>query len=107
VIYEDQLYVLTDKGVVSRYDARTGELGYRTRLAATTFTASPWAYNGRIFFLSEEGDTYVIGSGGEYQLLAVNALEEYALASPAIVGDRLLLRTQHHLWSLRDAALRE
>ncbi len=107
VIYADQLYVLTDKGVVSRYDARTGELGYRERLAATTFTASPWAYNGRVFFLSEEGDTYVIGSGGEYQLLAVNALEEYALASPAIVGDRLLLRTQHHIWSLRDAALPE
>jgi hypothetical protein len=98
------LYVLYDKGIVSRYKVETGERVFRSRIApgASAFTASPWAYDGKVFLLSEEGNTYVMEAGEEYRLLGVNTLDEFALATPAIVGDRLLIRTQHHLYSIRQ-----
>ena len=72
----------------------------RVRVGAS-FTLSPWAYNGKIFALSEQGDTYVIRAGREYEVLGVNSLDEMAMASPAIVGDRLLIRTASRLYSIR------
>ncbi len=69
---------------------------------AATFTASPWAYNGHIFAMSEEGDTFVIEAGTEYKLVRTNSLDDFSMATPAIVGDRLLIRTQHHLYSIRN-----
>ena len=65
-------------------------------------TASPWAYNGKIFAMGEERDTFVIEAGEEYRLLRVNSLNERSMASPAIVGDRLLIRTQSRLYSIRN-----
>jgi outer membrane protein assembly factor BamB len=104
VIYKDALYVLYDKGIFSRFRLDTGERVFRSRVApgASAFTASPWAYDGKIFALSEEGDTYVIEAAEEYRLLGVNSLDEFALATPAIVGDRLLIRTQSRLYSIRN-----
>ena len=104
MLYEGKLYVLQHNGIIVKYDAGTGEVVYRSRIApgARNFTSSPWAYNGKIFCLSEEGDTYVIGTGDEYELLGINPLDDFSLSTPAMVGDRLLLRTQHHLWSIRD-----
>ena len=69
---------------------------------AATFTASPWAYNGRVFAMSEEGDTYVIEAGDQYKLERVNSLDDFSMATPAIVGDRLIIRTQHKLYSIRN-----
>ncbi|MBK7598177.1 MAG: PQQ-binding-like beta-propeller repeat protein, partial [Acidobacteria bacterium] len=102
--YEGALYALTETGILSRFDARTGKLTYKTRIdpAATAFTASPWAYNGKLFCLSEEGQTFVIAAGEKFQLLHVNELDEMALASPAIVGERLLVRTETRLYSIRN-----
>jgi outer membrane protein assembly factor BamB len=104
VIYRNALYVLFDKGIISRHKVETGERVYRSRIApeASAFTASPWAYDGRVFLLSEEGNTFVIEAGDEYRLLGVNALDEFTLATPAIVGDRLLIRTQSRLYSIRN-----
>ena len=104
VIYRNALYVLYDKGIFSRYNVDTGERVFRSRIApeASAFTASPWAYDGKIFLLSEEGNTFVVEAGDEYRLLGVNSLDEFALATPAIVGDRLLIRTQSHLYSIRQ-----
>ena len=65
------------------------------------FTASPWAYNGKIFALSEQGDTYVIKAGPDFEVLWVNSLDEMAMATPAIVGDRLLIRTSSKLYSIK------
>ena len=95
--------MLQDKGIIAKYDAGTGERVYRSRIGpgASAFTASPWAYKGKIFCLSEEGNTYVLGTGDEFELIGVNELGEFAQATPALVGDRLLLRTQQHLWSIR------
>jgi outer membrane protein assembly factor BamB len=103
VAYDGALYALTETGILSRYDARTGTLTYRTRIdpAATAFTTSPWAYNGKLFCLSEEGQTFVIATGEKFQLLHVNELDDMAQASPALVGERLLVRTEHRLYSIR------
>jgi outer membrane protein assembly factor BamB len=107
VAYDGALYALTETGIFSRFDAKTGALHYRSRIeGGHAFTSSPWAYNGKIFCLDEEGKTYVIAAGEKYALLHVNELDEMAQATPAIVGDRLLLRTEHRLWSIRSARAR-
>ena len=106
LVYGDIYYSLLDRGFFEAYDVRTGEEVYgRQRVAArggASFTASPWAYNGRIFALSEQGDTYVIKAGPEFEVLGINSLDEMAMASPAIVGDRLLIRTRGKLYSIRQ-----
>jgi outer membrane protein assembly factor BamB len=103
VAYEGAVYTLTETGILSRFDAKTGKLTYRTRIdpAATAFTTSPWAYNGKLFCLSEEGQTFVISTGEKFQLLHMNELNDMAQASPALVGERLLIRTEHRLYSIR------
>ena len=65
-----------------------------------TFTASPWAYNGKVFALSEDGDTYVIQAGPEFKVLGKNSLNEMALATPAMAGGSLILRTASKLYRL-------
>ncbi len=101
--YDGGIYSLTDTGILSRYDAATGKLGYRSRIEnGVAFTSSPWAYGGKVFCLNEEGKTFVIAAGEKYELLKVNDLEEFALATPALVGDRLLLRTESQLYSIRQ-----
>jgi outer membrane protein assembly factor BamB len=101
--YGGALYSVTDTGILSRYDAKTGALGYRSRIEnGVAFTASPWASDGKVFCLNEEGKTFVIAAGEKYELLKVNDLEEFALATPALVGDRLLLRTESLLYSIRQ-----
>jgi outer membrane protein assembly factor BamB len=106
VAYEGGIYVLNEKGILTRFDAKTGKQTYKTRIdpAATAFTTSPWAYNGKLFCLSEEGQTFVIATGEEFKLLHVNTLDDFTLASPALVGERLLIRTEHRLYSIRRAA---
>lgn len=102
VAYNGALYSLTETGILSRVDAKTGKLTYRARIEnGGYFTSSPWAYNGKVFCLSEEGKTYVIGTGDKYELLHSNPLDEMAQATPAIVGDRLLMRTESKLYSIR------
>jgi outer membrane protein assembly factor BamB len=99
------VYVLNEVGILTRFDAKTGRQSYKSRLASDggsgAFTSSPWAYNGRIFCLDEEGATYVVRAGETFELLRVNSLDEMTLASPAIAGDRLLLRTETRLYSIR------
>jgi outer membrane protein assembly factor BamB len=104
VAYQGAVYTLTETGILNRYDARTGKQTYKTRIdpAASAFTTSPWAYNGKLFCLSEEGQTFVIGTGDQFQLLRVNELDDMAQASPALVGERLLIRTEHRLYSIRS-----
>jgi outer membrane protein assembly factor BamB len=105
VAYNGGVYVVTETGILSRYDARTGKMTYRTRIdpAAAAFTTSPWVHNDKLFCLSEEGQTFVIATGEKFELLHVNSLDDMALASPALVGERLLIRTEHRLYSIRRA----
>ena len=107
LVYGDYLYVLFDFGFLSCHDARTGKVIYEKQRIRpdrqTAFTASPWAANGKIFALSEEGDTFVFQSGSEYKLLHKNSLEEMCMATPAIAGDRLLIRTLTKLYCFRNS----
>jgi len=98
------LYVLNDKGIFSRRNPETGERTYQARVSPTpaTFTASLWAYNGHVFAMSEEGDTYVVEAADQFRLERTNSLDDFSMATPAIVGDRLVIRTQHHLYSIRN-----
>lgn len=103
LVHGDQLHVLFDFGFLSCHDARTGRLVYekqRIRNETTSFTASPWATKDRIYALSEDGDTFVFQAGPEYRLLHKNSLEEMCMATPAIAGDRLLIRTMSKLYCI-------
>ena len=105
LIYRDQYYTLFDRGFFASHDARTGnEIYGKVRIdpAAGAFTASPWAYNGKIFALSEEGVTFVIQAGREYRLLGRNSLDEMTLATPAIARGSLFIRTASKLYCIRE-----
>ena len=106
LVYGDYFYVLFDFGFLSCHDARSGKEVYgkqRVRSEGnTSFTASPWAANGKIFALSEDGDTYVFQAGPEYKLLHKNPLDEMCMATPALAGNRLLIRTLGKLYCIQN-----
>jgi hypothetical protein len=102
-VYRGYYYSFLTQGYVLCYDAKTGQPVYnRQRIddESTGFTASPWAYNGKIFALSEEGNTVVIQPGAEFKVLYKNTLDETTLATPAIVRNSIVLRTASHLYRI-------
>lgn len=106
VVYGDYYYTLFDRGFLTAHEARTGkEIYSKQRLdpQAAAFTSSPWAYNGKIFALSEDGDTFVIQAGPEYKLLGKNSLDDLAMATPAIARGSLILRTATKLYRITNA----
>jgi outer membrane protein assembly factor BamB len=107
LVYGDYLYVLYDRGFLSCYDARTGKEIYskeRIDPKANAFTSSPWAYDGKVFCLSEDGDTFVIKAGPKYELLGKNSLDEMCMATPAIARRSLILRTASKLYRIEEGA---
>lgn len=106
LVYGGRLYVLWDFGFLSCRDAATGREIYdkqRIRPDGTVgFTASPWAYRGRVFCLSEDGDTYVFSAGDSYRLERVNPLGEMCMATPAMAGGTLYVRSFSHLHAIRE-----
>jgi outer membrane protein assembly factor BamB len=107
LFYQGRLYVLYDRGLVSCFDAATGRVLYdRERLPdGFAFTASPWAADGRIYCLNEDGVCFVLRAGDRFELLHTNRLgnDVLCMATPALAGDRLLLRTAAELYCLRNA----
>lgn len=106
LLYDGLIYVLYDRGFFACYDAATGEEVYgRQRIpGGRAFTSSPWAYNGKIFCLNEDGKTFVIKAGREFEVLHVNELEEdeLCMATPAMVDGYLLIRTADRIYCLRQ-----
>ena len=104
IVFEDILYVGDDSGRLSVRDLATGELFYRRRVGkgSGTYTASPVAANGHLYFLRENGDVFVIAAGKEYELIAENQMDQIIMATPAIAGDSLLIRTDAELFCLRN-----
>ena len=103
LVYGDTYYTLFDRGFFTSHDAKTGKEIYpRQRITgeASGFTSSPWAYNNRVFAMSEEGDTYVIQAGNEFKVLGKNSLNEMTLASPAIARGSLFVRTASKLYRI-------
>ena len=103
IVYDGIFYTLFDRGFFTAHDAKTGkEIYTKVRLdpTASGFTASPWAYNGKIFAMSEDGTTYVIQAGPEFKVIAQNVLDEFTMASPAIHRDSLVIRTATTLYRI-------
>ncbi len=103
LVYGDYHYTLLTQGFLLCHDAKTGREVYtRQRIdpASTGFTASLWAYNGRIWAISEEGDTYAIQPGPEFKVLAKNPLDQMVMATPAVVRGSLIVRTATHLFRI-------
>jgi len=99
LLHEGLLYGIEDGGVATCWDARTGETVWNERIGGN-HSASPILADGRIFFLSEEGKTFVVAAGRTFKKLAENPLGDGFMASPAVTGDSLILRSRTHLYRI-------
>lgn len=97
--YRGLLYTCKDNGAAACYDLRTGAEKWRERLGRghSGFSASPVAADGRIYWTGEDGDVYIVAAGPQFNLIAMNALGEICMASPAVSAGRLYFRTQRHV----------
>jgi outer membrane protein assembly factor BamB len=95
----DELYFVSDNGVATCVDAKTGKVSWTKRLGGN-YSASPVLAEGRIYFLSEEGVTTVVHASKEFESLATNELGERALASPAVDDGAIFIRTESDLWRI-------
>ena len=103
IVVGDIYYTVMDRGFFTAHDVRTGKEIYPRQRISTdpaAFVASPWSYGGKIFAISEDGETYVIQAGSEYQLLGRNSLGEMTLASPAVAHGSVLIRTMSNLYRI-------
>lgn len=101
IVYRDQLYTLNNNGILTSYDANTGERIYRARVGGGgAFTASPIAADGKLFVASEDGDVFVVQAGREYLELGKYPMSEVLMASPAISNGLLIIRTLGHVWGI-------
>ncbi|MDA1053545.1 MAG: PQQ-like beta-propeller repeat protein [Planctomycetota bacterium] len=102
IVYGDYLYACRDNGVLSCYEARTGERLYQKRLGSGTggFTASPVAADGKLYFTSEEGSIYIVAAGPEFKQVASNEMGASCMATPGISGGLLIVRTSDHVFAI-------
>jgi outer membrane protein assembly factor BamB len=100
IAYGKYLYVCSNAGMLTCYTADTGKELYKERLGGVSYTASPVAADGRLYFASEQGGVRVVKAGPEFKLLAVNELGDVCMATPAISGGMLFVRGQHFLFAL-------
>ena len=105
IVYGDYLYICTDNGVLTQFNAKTGEPSFRARLGnGGSFSASPVASDGKLYFASEDGDVFVIKAGSDFELLARNPMGEVLMATPAISEGMLIVRGQHHVFGIMERA---
>ena len=101
IVYGDYLYTCSNQGVLTSYNAHTGERIYQERLGGKggAFTASPVASDGKIYLSSEDGEVFVVKAGPKYELLATNPVGEVMMATPAISGGMLFVRGLKHVFA--------
>jgi outer membrane protein assembly factor BamB len=99
--YRGLLYAWMDNGVLVCLDGKTGAELYRERLGGAC-NSSPIASAGHIYLSDNDGKTFVVKAGRQFRLLQTNALGERITASPAITGDRLIYRTDAHLYCIEQ-----
>jgi outer membrane protein assembly factor BamB len=103
IVHDGLLYVCRDNGVLSCYDAKTGERRYQERLGEvgrTGYTASGVLADGKLYYTSENGDVHIIQAGATFKRLGTATLGETCLSSPAVSRGLLLFRTRSHLVAL-------
>jgi outer membrane protein assembly factor BamB len=107
IIYKDILYVLYDRGFLAAFNPKTGEEIYPKKRIPNgrAFTSSPWAYGGKLFCLNEDGVTFVIKAGSDFEILHTNPLadDDMGMATPVVVGDKLLIRTGSRIYCVSSS----
>lgn len=106
VLHDGKLYLLTDSGMLSCFNARTGEAYYRQQRLPKpyNFKASPIGVNGKLYLSSEEGDVIIVKMGEKYEVLATNSMPDQSfVSSPAVAEGSLYLRSQDTLYCIRDS----
>lgn len=106
IVYGDLLYVVGNSGIITAYQAKTGERVYQERLSKTgsAHSASPVAADGKIFVPSEDGDVFVVKAGPKFELLGTNPVGEVLMATPAIAPGMLVIRGQNHVFGIAESA---
>jgi outer membrane protein assembly factor BamB len=99
LLVDDLLYIVNDTGIATCLDAKTGETHWRERLGGN-YSASPIFVDGRIYFLSEDGVATVIAPGREFRKVATNEIDGATLASMAVSGRSIFIRTGTHLYRI-------
>ena len=103
IVYQKRYFTLLDRGMMTCHNAKTGEEIFgRVRFPkGATFTSSPWAYNGKVFCLSESGITYVLDAKQDkFTILHDNDLDEFCMASPAVAQGKVFIRTESSLYCI-------
>jgi len=104
ILHEDQLYMVNDMtSIATAFHAKTGETVWQSRLGEAYregFSASPVVVDGKIFFTNDQGETFVLRGGSQFDLLHVNNIGERTLASPALVDGRWYIRTAGNLFAI-------
>jgi outer membrane protein assembly factor BamB len=99
--YDGILYTCNNDGVLTAYDAKTGERLYRARVGGGgSFAASPVAADGKLYFANEDGDVIVARAGRTYQELAKNSMKEVIMSTPAISDGFVIVRTLNHVYGI-------
>lgn len=104
ILVDDLLFMIDqDAGVVTCLEAKTGQEVWRERLPGSgNYSASPVHAAGRLYFFNENGHGTVIAAGREFKVLAANKLDAGFMASPAVAGRALFVRSKTHLYRLED-----
>ncbi|MBL9135578.1 MAG: PQQ-binding-like beta-propeller repeat protein [Verrucomicrobiales bacterium] len=97
ILHEGLLFGIEDGGVATCWDAKSGDVVWNERLGGN-HSSSPLLADGRIYFLTEEGKAVVVAAGREFKKLAENTLGDGFMASPAVDGNALILRSRTHLY---------
>jgi len=100
--YRGLLYTVNNNGILTAYRLSNGEQAYQTRLPIGSFSASPVAADGRLYFSSETGEVHVLRAGEKYELLTTNAMDEVVMATPAMSDGLLVVRTLHHVVGIAE-----
>jgi outer membrane protein assembly factor BamB len=106
IVYKGLYYTCLDRGMITCHDAISGNLVYNRKRfpQGASFTASPWAYNGKVFFLDEQGTTHVMPVGREFTIEHKNVLDELTIATPSICQGKLLIRTASKVYCISKDA---
>ncbi len=94
LVYQGHAYLVRDDGIATCLDAKTGEVRWHKRIGRGTFKASPVAAAGRVYFAAESGDCIVAKAGPDDVVIAENHLDSSFTATPALVGNRIYLRSR-------------
>jgi len=103
LLVDGLIYMVSDDGIVNCIDAANGDPIWQKRIGGAV-AASPIYADGRIYICNQEGETTVLEPGRKFKVLATNTLDDGCMASPAVEGDALILRTKTHLYRIEDTS---